>query len=968
MVWATFAALAIGQTQAVLTVSFDRDFNGVGPRGNVIQAIPVDKPELVPGKFGRALKTGSGTGFVDYPTKGILNPHGGTVEMWVCPLDWKPDDQKFHTFFDARGQGALYLYKYLVGTDLLMLTCDNVLGPYASSAAKLDRWKPGQWHHIAGTWSARGVQTYVDGKPAGTGPVEGSLPRGFGPTFRLGDQPWQFPRSTASLVDEVRIYDRALVPAHLAAHFAGNYRFSVPLSPDAVRLVCAVDPRTFSVEVRFDTGGADVDDARVALELAVLPEGRDFAPGTESLKISAGQASRTLSLPSREPGNYRVAARIVLDGKRALDVSRPLVIPAAPWLGNRLGREGKVLPPWTPLEVHNAGGPEATVISCWNRSYEFQRAALPTQIVSRGEALLARPVVLRVWRGGGESIWQGPAARLTGSSALRATLAAGAPSSEGAGGFQLRAVAEYDGLVLFEISPASPAGREAERLSLEIPVRAARAMYYHRYSANWASLAGEVPARPGVANSTSFVPFAWLGDNDRGLFWFCESDQMWPNAQGNDAIQIVRADGEVSLRLNLLAKGQKLPADWRFVFGLQATPVKPIPKDWRKWRMSPGRKANLEIVWPQPHDKTSLSQFGYPEAADPQAFTEHIRGLHGKGLKAIPYLCLTYVTGATPEWQFYRRIWDMGSADPSVPEAGWSHTFHLVSPVGRGYADFMMWKTHEFLTRYGIDGVYHDQTSPYVAAAVEAGVGYLRDGQPQPAYPILGYRGLYRRNYAVVKSLPRETFTMAHMSSKVTIPILAYDDSYLDGEHFRDQVKDSYLDVLPLDTFRAEFMGRQWGLMPFFLPEFNARYAAEVEPTRGMMGLLMIHDVSVWPIWCNLNVVDRALEALDAFGYVEAEFIPYFDPAPPAASDMKDVYTSAYRRADGRALVVVANLSRENRAGQLRIDRTRLGLPDGRIFTWPEKQPLESAAGRLRLDVPRLGYRMLLVGRLPGEG
>ena len=217
----------------------------------------------------------------------------------------------------------------------------------------------------------------------------------------------------------------------------------------------------------------------------------------------------------------------------------------------------------------------------------------------------------------------------------------------------------------------------------------------------------------GVVDATTFVPYAWPGDNDRGLFWFCESDEMWPNAGGKDAIELVRGADEVLLRLNLLAPGQKLPANWKFVFGLQATPVKPIPKGLCKWRMSPGRNANL-TVWPQPNRKDSLSNFGYPEAAHPTVFTEYIKGMHAKGLKAVPYLCLTFMTGAVPEWQYFRRLWTRGSADPSIPDAGWKHTFHMVSPVGKGYADFMMEKTKAFLERYDIDGVYHDQTHPYI--------------------------------------------------------------------------------------------------------------------------------------------------------------------------------------------------------------------------------------------------------------
>jgi hypothetical protein len=42
----------------------------------------------------------------------------------------------------------------------------------------------------------------------------------------------------------------------------------------------------------------------------------------------------------------------------------------------------------------------------------------------------------------------------------------------------------------------------------------------------------------------------------------------------------------------------------------------------------------------------------------------------------------------------------------------------------------------------------------------------------------------------------------------------------------------------------------------------------------------MLHDVSLWSIWCNLKVVNEALAALDEFGYVAAEFIPYFAPFP----------------------------------------------------------------------------------------
>lgn len=969
VVFLATATAVVGQVQPVVTMSFDQDLNGVGAKG-VVVGTPVDKPVLVPGKFGQALKSGPTIGYVDYPTEGLLNRIGGTVEMWVCPLDWLPEDGKFHVFFEVKGQGALYLYKYWVGSNLLMLTCPELEGPYASSQSPTASWKPGEWHHIAGTWSPNGVMAYVDGNPAGKLPVEGALPKAIGAMFRIGDQPWQFERTTASLVDEVRIYDRALTPQHIAAHFAGNYGFTMPLTAETSRLDYSIDSLAGQVQIRVDTAGADVADARLKANLTLVPKGQAVSASTETVALSGGQASLTIPLPSRKPRHYEVVARLLLDGKETFELRRDLTIPTTEWLGNKLGLEDKVLPPWTPLTVTRRQGNKAAdvVVSCWGRRYLFGGTLLPSQISSAGAELLARPVSLRLTCGGKEAMWEEPVMRVDKASSTRAELTGTASAKVGEGfartNFTAHLTAEYDGLLLMEVSCDKPDQLPLEGLSLEIPVKAENALYRLHYGSSWGDPSGFVPKGEGVVEKMAFVPYAWLGDNDRGLYWFCESDEMWPNARAENAIEILRSGSEVTLRLNLLAKGQKLPPNWKLVFGLQATPVKPIPKDWRKWRLTghgPVRKANVEIVWPVANKKDSLSQFGYPEAADPEPFGEHISGLHEKGLKAVPYLCLTYITGAIPEWQLYRKQWDMGPVDPSIPEAGWNHTFHMVSPVGKGYPDFILWKTREFLDRYGIDGAYHDQTSPYSSSRVESGVGYMREGKAYQTHPILGYRALYRRNYAVVKSLPRETFTMAHMSGKITLPVLAYDDSYLDGEHFRGVVKDSYMDVTTLDNFRAEFMGRQWGIMPFFIPEFDAEHAKQVEPTRGMMALLMIHDVSPWPIWCHVEVVNEAFAALDEFGYVDSDFIPYFDPTPPATTSMKDVYLSAYKRADGRALLIVANLSKENRQGEVRINPKRLGLPATEVASWPGRQPLTLRNGIVQLEVPKLGYRMLVV-------
>jgi hypothetical protein len=527
---------------------------------------------------------------------------------------------------------------------------------------------------------------------------------------------------------------------------------------------------------------------------------------------------------------------------------------------------------------------------------------------------------------------------------------------------------EFDGLMLYEISVPEGEGKDIENITIDIPLLNNIAVYRHRFGWAWkdvASYSGSLPKTTGVIERSKFIPFYWFGDDYRGLFWFSESDEMWPNGRNNDAIQVIRTDKELLLRLVIKKATQTLPPNWKLVFGLQATPVKPIPKNWRSIRLAPARKANINIVWPEP-TKASLLYYGYPEAADQKIFAERIRELNAKRIKAAPYVCLTHLSTASPEWQKYASQWSTSQFDTESGDVkAFGASFAKVSPTGSGWSDFIVWKTKRFMDQHGITSIYHDNTQPYGCAAPVNGVGYMRDGKPQMAFPILGYRSLYRRMYSVIKRNPKQTFTIAHMSSKVTIPILAYEDAYLDGEQFGDVVKDNYLDVLTLDAFRVEFVGQQWGLIPIFLPEFRPPYIDKVEPTRGLMALLMIHDVAIWPLWCNLDVVNEALYALDEFGYSNAEFIPYFDAVPPAASTLKDVYVSAYKRPDGKVLLIIGNLGKESREGEITINTKRLGIKTDKIITWPDKQQISlKGDGVIRVYIPRQGYRMVVLNNL----
>ncbi|MDD5705508.1 MAG: DUF6067 family protein [Kiritimatiellae bacterium] len=653
------------------------------------------------------------------------------------------------------------------------------------------------------------------------------------------------------------------------------------------------------------------------------------------------------------------------------------VASAVEWADCRLGLGDTVLAPWTPLQVRSEKRGilrrhSETVVHCWGRAYRFDERGLPAQIVSKEAELLAAPVSLRLQLEGKSITWSQSKSEIVSSSPASVEIAGAAEAAPASGeiALQTRLRLEYDGLIVYRLRLVLPKKTSADSLVLDIPMRSETVLYRHRQTmADLArcipgtTVGGALPSGEGIVDSSTFIPYAWLGDNDRGLFWFCESAEHWPNWANSNAVETVREGDRTVLRLNLLQPGQTLPSDWEFEFGLQATPAKPMPPQWRNWRWWPAAGATQEIVLSGPKPN---AYYGYPGPEEEETFTKSIADRHAKGRQGVFYSLIHMMDETCPEFKRFGQYWHAGEGmgDASV---------HLRSICPRAgekaewkYSDFIVWKNHEYIRKYKLDGFYHDCVGP--TYCMRDGQGHeqcsWRDaaGKRHCTIAILAWRDIYRRMYAMVKATSPDFFLVTHMSPYLTMPILAYEDAYLDGEHLRRKVRDDYLDVLPLDTFRAEFMGRQWGVAPIFIPEFlDPAISAKVEPTRGLAALLMLHDVTPWPAYSNVKVFNEMFAALDAFGYAEAEFIPYFDAKPPATADMRDVYVSVYKRGDSRALAVVGNLSKEDRQGSIRLSSRRIGLPLDRIVSWPDRAPVARSGDRIELAVPRQGYRMLLI-------
>ena len=320
-----FAIPVLAEVKPVLNITFDKDFNATDANGETVAGMVVDKPELVPGKNGQALLAGPSTGYVNFPAA-LLKASAGTVEMWVCPVDWKPDDKDYHFFFETKNEGALYLYKYFENTNLLMLSCDDVRGPYFSSPTPLE-WKPGEWHHVVGTWSSDGVMSYVDGNPAGRSPTKAKLPVKLGDTFMIGSyHSCDIPQKSNSLIDEVRIYDRALNNAEVKMRFsetaanrrgAATYR-QLPLKEKLadMDLTFAVTFDGFNFKADRANGTSDsttLSDKELLLRGTIGFDGKQayqpigdeelFYAATGNISAKSGTVTMWVNAPSYDPSS-----------------------------------------------------------------------------------------------------------------------------------------------------------------------------------------------------------------------------------------------------------------------------------------------------------------------------------------------------------------------------------------------------------------------------------------------------------------------------------------------------------------------------------------------------------------------------------------------------------------------------------------------------------------------------------------
>lgn len=355
---------------------------------------------------------------------------------------------------------------------------------------------------------------------------------------------------------------------------------------------------------------------------------------------------------------------------------------------------------------------------------------------------------------------------------------------------------------------------------------------------------------------------------------------------------------------------------------------------------------------------TSIHSYIRPR--DPEQLRSLVAACHERGVQVIVYFgCM--VSSLAPEFERWAPTW------LATPRRGYTHfspqpfpsqDIYVACPAS-SWQDFIVQGIADMMDEFDIDGVYLDGVAnPPECYNLQHGCGHIGDnGLAHPSYPFLEARRMIRRIYTVVKQRKPDGQVNIHQSACMAIPSLGWATSYWDGEQFAGISPDTFpLDVLPLDTFRAEFMGHQWGVPAELLcyeQPFTFRQACAIA---------LLHDV---PVRANgmgpsLRQNSKLWKLMDRFGRKQARWLPYWCNSDYVSVEPDDVFCSIYLHPRNGVLFVVSNLDRKPAHVRLHLNLQALGLSDETTVKHAlSGKDFSQVEGNIAFDLPSLDWRIL---------
>lgn len=621
-------------------------------------------------------------------------------------------------------------------------------------------------------------------------------------------------------------------------------------------------------------------------------------------------------------GDYTFDFTLTVPGHDPITAQGTLTKPPTPFLGTDAGVTDKVIWPWT--EMRYGGKPEGRWIEVWGRRYVLH-GPFATGIGNQGRELLRGPVTLTMTTAAGTAPFE---ARREVNSSTRPN----GYEAEYRGGFGqitgLEAVTvkhrlEYDGYNFFELTLDPEEIKEIRHLVLEIPLRADVAKYIR------------TPKRQpwnGKRWTSGFEPYVYVCNEDEGFNWFFDSEANWVYPEGAKPTEIVVDGDTATIRVHLVMKPVEFERPATYVFGYQATPVKPMMEGWRGFNT--GKTRPVEGQNAHVYNKAHRVDFSFFTPSDDKIKAASLARQRRLGLREMHYVA-TQVTYVSDVVAFFRRRW----TNPYNSRSG----DHAPVCQNSGYTEYVAWHAREFLAQFDENSIYTDVDRLVPCDNRLHGCGTTDAlGRAMPTYHIAARREFYKRLATVCRNaeggLPPRGYLMCHAHDNLVLPYHSFADLFYPGEQYANDIFKNryfYMDDLDPVAWRAELRGKAAGIPHILLNQFvrGSNDPGDIETpeyTESLHAMGLLNDIKTNR---GHQSNDRAIVELwtlrERLGLDEddLEFVAYWRKDAPVEATTPKAEASLYKTSKGTH-VVVANFAPEKREIEVTIDRKALKLED----------------------------------------
>ncbi|MFW6155695.1 MAG: glycoside hydrolase domain-containing protein, partial [Armatimonadota bacterium] len=599
-------------------------------------------------------------------------------------------------------------------------------------------------------------------------------------------------------------------------------------------------------------------------------------------------------------------AAVDADGAEKASVTDSFELPQVTW-ADAPTFEGVVPEPWTPIER------DGSTLRVWGRGHQFADGPLPGTVTSQDQDILSGPARLLV--NSEEPSWSG------GDVASEAPDAVERQGTGAAGEIAIdwRTRMEFDGMLRCDLT-LMPVGErtEVQSLALELPVTRECGEYV---------LAPVMQEWDGVRIAMDWRDMVWLTGHEAGICWFAESDANWIPGEDAPPIVVERAGDTTTLTLMIIGKPVTIEGPVSYTFGLQATPTRPLPEDWRN--LNVGNPNQVEgartTLVAQGGGCFKRNAYLVPaEHVDMDAVMER----WSKWGRPLPYSTPTFLADHTALWDFYQRAWRNSERHSYVGYTAHDGTeYALQATCPRSdFSEVMVHWVDDLLEDYPeIGGIYYDCCSATECLNSEHDCGGVDAfGRPYATRPIFDLRDVLRRVLTIAHS--HGDIVMNHAHSRFYPPIHGFGDYWFPGEQYTTRLGEDiwyYTDRIPPEVWQIELNSQVRGVGISFLPEFGRgtddKYQREAPaPSKALLAACMVHDVPCSGHWIHPKEIEKVWELYDRHWLSDATFFGYWNADCPVSVE-PPLRASAYVT-DDATVVVVSNLTPQPAEGTLRFN------------------------------------------------